>query len=158
MSITHPIILAIIAGALSYVLMLYLYKEDDNKKKSRKGKSKSKKKCTNEMVIIVPGIVTIGTWFITSYYLTDNKETNHVSVGSDSDSLVDLNNVNVPGNGIQLGSLQHNNNPAMATIQKGGKIPHISSDDPTRSYNLIGSGLNIPRSELKIPSVLIDYQ
>lgn len=158
MSITHPIVLAIIAGALSYVLMLYLCKEDDNKKKSRKGKSKSKKKGTNEMVIIVPGIVALGTWFLASYYLTDNKETNPASVGSDSDSLLDLNNIHVPGKGVPVGSMQQNNNPAMATIQKGGKIPHISSDDPTRSYNLIGSGLNIPRSELKIPSVLIDYQ
>lgn len=43
-------------------------------------------------------------------------------------------------------------------INTKSHVPHISSDDPTRSYNLIGSGLNIPRSELKIPNVLIDYR
>lgn len=159
MSITNPIILAIIAGALSYVLMLYFCKEDNNKKKGKKGKSKSKKKGSNEMVIIVPVIIALGTWFFSSYYLTDDNSSNTAApVRSDSDSLLDLNNVPATGKGFSIGSLQQNNNPAMATVQRGGNIPHISSDDPTRSYNLIGSGLNIPRSELKIPSVLIDYQ
>lgn len=38
------------------------------------------------------------------------------------------------------------------------KVPSLASDNVTRSYNLIGSGVNIPKSDLKIPSVLIDYR
>ena len=49
------------------------------------------------------------------------------------------------------------------TSQIGGKLnTHPTSiklsDDISRSYNLIGSGLNIPRTELNIPNVLIDYK
>ena len=38
------------------------------------------------------------------------------------------------------------------------KIPRLDTEDSTRSYNLIGSGVNIPRNDLKIPGVLIDYK
>lgn len=166
MSITNPIILAIIAGSVAYVLMLYFCKDsDDDKKKSKKGKSKSKKsKTSNEMIIIVPVIIAIGTWFLASHY--SNSDASGVgSLESDSDVVIDLQHPGpMPGAASAtkvsgLSSMQQNNNPALSTLQRGGNaVPHISSDDPTRSYNLIGSGINIPRSELKIPSVLIDYQ
>jgi hypothetical protein len=53
---------------------------------------------------------------------------------------------------------QSGQNGGMVMNPINGKVnQHVSSEDPTRSYNLIGSGLNIPKSELKIPSVLIDY-
>lgn len=57
------------------------------------------------------------------------------------------------GTNMNLSKMDTNGLKVNATT----KIPQIESDDVTRSYNLLGSGLDIPRSELKIPNVLIDY-
>lgn len=157
MIITNPIILAIIAGAVAYVLMMYMYKDKSSNIKKKSKKNKKKKKSTTDAIVIIPVIVAIGTWFITSAYFAEPRE----EILSKSDSVIDLKLENSAINNKNTKSINASqlNNPAIKTLQQGGNaIPYINSDDPTRSYNLIGSGLNIPRSELKIPSVLIDYQ
>ena len=95
------------------------------------------KKGINETVVISSVIAGLATWYIASSYFTNKQE-------SDPNESVP---VSVPDTGLKGGSRIVNS-----------KVPHIESDDPTRSYNLIGSGLNIPRSELAIPNVLIDYK
>ena len=37
-------------------------------------------------------------------------------------------------------------------------VPNLELDDPHRSYNLVGSGINIPRKDLDIPKIFIDYK
>ena len=43
-------------------------------------------------------------------------------------------------------------------IDKYSEAPQIDVDKPTKSHNLIGSGLNMPQSEPKTPNVIIDYR
>jgi heme/copper-type cytochrome/quinol oxidase subunit 2 len=134
--IKNPIVLAIVVGVLVFVLMSYFYKANDSNKKKKSNKKKNKG--TKETTIIVAVIASLSTWYIAYCYFDDNT---HNSDEIYVDSIV-----------------ANNSDISHAINQKdGNKNPHISSDDPTRSYNLIGSGLNIPRSELKIPNVLIDY-
>lgn len=144
--------------------------------------TENEKKSSYETQIIVAVIVGIVTWWIASTYFNKTNDSNKLNKleaitvggfqGSDNRKLqpglpksTDT-NASIQGytnqQKIKPSKLVSNNSTG---IQKGGsvkmlknsKIPRISSDDPTRSYNLIGSGLNIPRSELNIPSVLIDY-
>jgi hypothetical protein len=142
----NPVILAIIVSVLVFTVMYYWHNPmfpKDKKKKDTKNKDKDKKKIKkgiNETVIISSVIAGLATWYITSSYFTnkpESLETVPVSVPRET----------VPDTGLKGGSRIVNS-----------KVPHIESDDPTRSYNLIGSGLNIPRSELSIPNVLIDYK
>jgi len=108
----------------------------------------------------------------------DNSKTKQESFESVNANITNFNstghgnnppNVGGNANNNRDGRPQVTNRPLSPAIglnegnkQLGGrentKIPQINGDDPTRSYNLIGSGLNIPRSELKIPNVLIDYR
>lgn len=172
----NPVILAIIATALVFTVMYYWYNpsilgdKNDKDKKKKDGKStkesKDKKKTKeggiNETVVISAAIAGLATWYIASSYFTEKQ-------GSDTGRDSSVQGSTGSDSGDQSGILTGANQSSVQKQQitdggmKGGskttsKVPHISSDDPTRSYNLIGSGLNIPRSELNIPNVLIDYK
>ena len=43
-------------------------------------------------------------------------------------------------------------------MDKYSEAPRTDVDEPTKSHNLIGSGLNMPQSEPKTPNVIIDYR
>ena len=43
-------------------------------------------------------------------------------------------------------------------MDKYSETTQIDVDEPTKSHNLIGSGLNMPQSEPKTPNVIIDYR
>ena len=145
----NPVILAIIVGMTVFILMSYLYKDNKKTKNGKKGKDGKNNKKNNagdykETIIIVSAIASLGTWYLAYSYL-GNTETDSNNIDG-KEKLIELDS-----KGLQ------------AQSQVGGgitgvkKIPSITSEDATRSYNLLGCGLNIPRSELKIPSVLIDY-
>lgn len=173
--IKNPIILAIIASAIVMVVMCYLKNkksenndDNENNKNKKKKKKKRRNKYTDdepddesnddneknsyETQIIVALIAGIITWWGASAYFKNSED---VKVEMDN-TLVPENIVSVSQNvktsqNSQVGGVNIN------SVMNKHDVSHISSDDQTRSYNLIGSGINIPRSELNIPNVLIDY-
>jgi hypothetical protein len=83
----NPIILAIIVGAVIYLLMTYFYNPEETEDKSSKKSKKSKKKKKSgfftdkrETTILVSAIAALGTWFLAKTYLTDSTETNLVDI------------------------------------------------------------------------------
>jgi lipopolysaccharide export LptBFGC system permease protein LptF len=170
----NPIILAIIVSALVFTVMYYWYpllNKDSKKKRSDKRSDKSSDKSSdkkkidnniNETIVISTAIAGLATWFIASSVFSDKQDVDN------SDGIINSVSSVSSESTKQMPVLQHQQGGTGASGGAGGngvsstqtqiKIPHISSDDPTRSYNLIGSGLNIPRSELNIPKVLIDYK
>lgn len=140
--VKNPIILAIVMSAVVFLLLSYFCtteeekpdKNDKNDNNSNDKKSKKKKKqdkLSKESIIIISVIAGLGTWYIVSGWMDNNNDESNADI-------------------VKL-------DPNVAK-QTGGTLKGQLSDDSTRSYNLIGSGLNIPRSELKLPKVLIDYQ
>lgn len=66
----NPIILAIIVGAVVFVLMSYLYNpKPDKKTNKRKNKPESFFNDKRETSILVAAIAALGTWFLANYYL-----------------------------------------------------------------------------------------
>ena len=150
----NPIILAIIVTAISYVLLTYFYGESKNNKSDSNDKKKSKKdkqpanksEMSKETIIIISVVIGLVTWYLASNYMNDDNET---EMNKDNVEIENIKNLKpIYGGANDIDNLKINRKV----------IPQISSEDITRSYNLIGSGLNIPRAELKIPNVLIDYK
>lgn len=152
--------------------------DKSDKKKSKKNKDEKKNNVNggvNETIIILSAIAGLITWYIATNYFSDKtinlqNESNN-NTGSNIQTNIQTNPTNNQTNRVESNQTQVNqmSKPGINNGSKTGydalrggsispnKVPHINSDDPTRSYNLIGSGLDIPRSELKIPNVLIDY-
>jgi hypothetical protein len=145
----NPILLAIVTSVVVFILMSYLYIEKDDEKTKTKNDKKQKKgkQSCKETAIITAAIAGLAVWYLASTYLGD------VAPIDDQDNQLEK-----IGGADKNSRVQISQNIKQYDGIKTNNIPHISSDDPTRSYNLIGSGLNIPRSELKIPNVLIDYK
>ena len=100
-----------------------------NKKKKTKKTEKLNRK-TLERKIIISTIVMLIVWFIMSCFNNDPKEQNDIKKISETiDKLIEDN-----------------------SIQTGGK-PAI----PSKSYNILSTGINIPQEGIVIPDVLIDY-
>jgi hypothetical protein len=159
--IKNPMLLAILAFVIVFAIMYYWYnythnkKHDNDKDNDSKNKKKKKKEGINETIVISSAIAGLLTWYIASSYFNE-KTTN-----DEAENVENPNEVTDNKTMTRVNAMNNNGNPVPQL--EGGKVnskkvPHISSDDPTRSYNLIGSGLDIPRSELKIPNVLIDYR
>lgn len=169
----NPIILAIIAFGVVFAAMYYWYNHCDTGKKSSDShlnKKKPKKEGINETTVISATIAGLLTWYIASHVFSEslsegnnNNEdlkTKQESFESINANIVNFNNTSHANNAPNIGgnSVIDNNVAGHVGGRENTKIPQINADDPSRSYNLIGSGLNIPRSELKIPNVLIDYR
>ena len=146
--IKNPIVLSGIASALVFIVMYYWYNpsiivnKDKKKKrwKSNREYKKTKECGINETIVISEIIAGLTTWYIASSYFTCTQESETVN------NLENQSNI--------LTKKQKSSPEVIDQV----KIPHIKSDDPTRSYNLIGAGLNMPSSGLNIPNVLIDYK
>jgi hypothetical protein len=157
-----------------------------SKSKKNKDEKKIKDNVgVNETIVILSAIAGLITWYIATNYFSDKADSDkniNLQNGSNNNSAISgtsgINNPTDPTELSQVNQIPKNEfsgGPGSKTgnnVLKGGsvstntnmnagsnlnKVPRINSDDPTRSYNLIGSGLDIPRSELKIPNVLIDY-
>lgn len=138
--VKNPIILAIIMSAVVFLILTYFCTEDNeknekdekNEKNEKTEKNKKNKKKKQEKMtkesIIIVSVLAGLVTWYLSSYWLDDKD-NMNKEGMDKIDVMKK--------------------------QTGGGKP---SEDSTKSYNLIGSGLNIPRSELKLPNVLIDYQ
>lgn len=181
--IKHPVIIALLATAVMFSITYYYYncdnktideKKNKNSKNGKKSK-KSKNQGINETIVVSSAIVGLIVWYVATIYFTEktdettninnsNNASNTNGTNTNNELNTNGNTNSVPGKLSELGTVKG------TSIIKGtdgglngghmnitSKIPRIDSDDPTRSYNLIGSGLDIPRSELKIPNVLIDY-
>lgn len=159
----NPVVLAIFVAAIVFAAMYYYYNyygknekcdKDTNDKKStnKKSKKKEKKKGTiiNEIMVISAAVAGLVTWYIVNtYFPQDNISDTDEQKTLESDHEF---NINEPIVQTMKGS------GTIKTNNKMSKIPRLDEEDSTRSYNLIGSGVNIPRTDLKIPSVLIDYK
>lgn len=175
--IKNPVFLAVLATCVVFVITYYYYnyycrnaKKSDkqNDKKSNKqsesnGESKNAKDIKkkdgieiNEIMILSSIIAGLVTWYIASSYFGNDKTLGQLEGLSDPTDQAGIVGRTQTG-GANAGFNQKNSGLNMDR-SKMQKIPHLDSDDVTRSYNLIGSGVNIPRSDLKIPSVLIDYR
>jgi hypothetical protein len=111
----NPIILAIIVGAVIYVLMSYFYNPDEtNGGKKSKNKKKAKKTGfftdKRETVILVSAIVALGTWFLAKTYLVTATETDIVDI-SGMDTNLSMNHQNPLINSV-LGPSQVMSNEA----------------------------------------------
>lgn len=172
----NPVFLALLVAGIVFVVTYYYYnyyydptkdtKNKKNKKEGKEGKEEkdgkhskkdnkkhNKKKGIeiNEVMIISATVAGLITWYIASSYFTNDNLNN-----TSDDVVVNNNDVNevmsdnfTSGRSMRGGSIKD---------RQKNKISHLDSDDSTRSYNMIGSGVNIPRADLKIPSVLIDYK
>lgn len=159
--------------------------DDKMNKRKRKDKKKiSKYGDINETIVLSTAIAGIATWYIASSYFTeqnidtnvdtntgilDQKQQNDSStavvkkITTADISVPNTTTISGPGTGPGTGTGTGQKTISGSTNQSGGNKNIQSntlknSDDISRSYNLIGSGLNIPRSELNIPNVLIDYK
>jgi hypothetical protein len=160
-----------------------LKKKKKNSSKKYKNSKNPSKKYSIETMIIISAAVGLTVWFATTRYFNPNTTNNEINT-NDVIQKVNINpnltknatttntinfaqplthtqsNGNSFGQGVGRGQqVLAETNFTKPTIASNKSITHrIDSEDPTKSYDLIGSGLNIPRSELKIPNVLIDYR
>lgn len=136
--IKNPISLAVIVAIITFVIASYILKEKSNKHKEKKSRNHKNKKSPifDETVLITTTIAGLVTWLIASYYSTSTIKTDVVKGASNPVSSAIL--LPKGGNGKQ-------------------SVPNISTEDSSRSYNLVGTGLNIPDPNV-IPKVLIDIQ
>jgi hypothetical protein len=133
----NPIILAIIAGAVFYVLMSYYYNPSDssNNKEKKGGKSKKSKKNNGygffndkrETVILVSAIAAMGTWFLAKTFIDQDQNNGVVDIaGMDNQfsqfpQIANLQNPLVSNNGsLQL--------PAQNTIMASMTAPHTAQN------------------------------
>jgi ElaB/YqjD/DUF883 family membrane-anchored ribosome-binding protein len=131
----NPIILAIIAGAVFYVLMSYYYNPSDssNNKEKKGGKSKKSKKNNGygffndkrETVILVSAIAAMGTWFLAKTFIDQDQNNGVVDIaGMDNQfsqfpQIANLQNPLVSNNGsLQL--------PAQNTNMASMTAPHTA--------------------------------
>ena len=130
MILKHPVTVAIIAGFITYNICNHMNK---NKKK----KHKKHKKQDSEKKIIISMIVALVVWFLMSCYNTNPND--NTPIKKISDSIDNIVNNSIVSNNDQI-------------AQTGGQ-----QTVPSKTYNVLGSGINIPQEGLNIPEVLIDY-
>lgn len=170
----NPIFISLLVAGIVFIITYYYYnyyrdsnkdKEKKNKKNEKEGddgkrtkkdnKKQNKKKGIeiNEIMIISAVVAGLIAWYIASSYFTTDKSSNT----PDENNVITMNNDSEVISDTVTGGNRSMKGGSIKDRQKN-KISHLESDDSTRSYNMIGSGVNIPRADLKIPSVLIDYK
>ena len=112
--IKNPVVIASVAGVLTYVYLYWNYK-----KAVKKNKHKNKK--VKPVNLMVPLGVTIIVWLVAFLYFGNEVEEQSVNIEPMNDRMMMM------------------RNPLML----GGK-QQIISDDSVDSYQLISKGLNIP--------------
>ena len=141
----NPVVLAIIVGSVVFIIMNYFNKPPPEDKK-RKGNKRRKKNNdagdTKETSIIIAVLAALVTWYGARCYFSEE------TVTENSPDVLET-------------RLEPVDNTNVQNLQKAGGINgHLlkSSSDTVRSYQVLGSGLNIPKGELKIPNVMIDFK
>jgi len=137
----RPILNAICASFVVYGIMYYVFEE------KRKKENKKTSTYKNETVILTSLIAGLVTWYATTYYL--NK---------DSLPVIIEENKQVFDNDLQSSSVTllntiANMNEEFNNIHTGGKT--LEND---KTIDVADIGLDIPKTDLKIPNVLIDYR
>jgi len=157
----NPVFLALLATCVVFAVTYYYYnyysrsndndkvdtqtklnKQDKKKKNTKKGKDGI---ILNETIIVSSLVAGLIVWYAASCYF--GSETTTITKTNEAADII--------------GPSQSTPDVSKEIMKGGGgrsRVSRLDSDDSTRSYNLIGSGVNIPRSDLKIPSVLIDYK
>jgi hypothetical protein len=139
--IKNPIIIALFAGVLTYIYMVW---SNENKNKNRK--DAPIKKPVN---LIIPLVVTVIVWVLAhGYFVTSKSEDELISVPTNN--LITNSIKPIMGSGYKLVG---GNNVMMTG---GGNIQNLTSESASPlSYQLINKGLNIPNN-LNIPDVFIE--
>lgn len=159
----NPVVLAMLVALIVFVVLYYYYnyyvKNEKGSSINKKIKKKEKKEMIiNETMIISAAFAGLVTWYIVTNYFSQNTNSDVTDeqnlLGFDND--IDVNKLNIQE--MEAGTSNKHNKISNKIDNTIVKIPRLDTEDSTRSYNLIGSGVNIPRSDLKIPSVLIDYK
>lgn len=132
--IKNPVIIGMTVGILTY---LYMTWENDKKYK----KNPKLKKPVN---LLIPGVTAIIAWFIAYNYSNQSSPTESTNLSQLPPSL--------PNSGFKL--IGDNMQPSTMSI-KPPKSSLSLSDDSTRSYQLIGKGVNVPNN-LKLPDEFIE--
>lgn len=135
MILKHPVSVSIIAGVITFFAYDFMNKTQKKKKKRRHTEKKNKKEL--ERKIIISLIVMLFVWFAMSCYTTNPDKLNDINKISDV-----LDNITNNGN------ISTNN-----TLAQSGGHQTI----PSKTYNILGTGINIPQNGIVIPDVLIDY-
>jgi hypothetical protein len=160
MNITkNPVFLAVLATCVVFAVTYYYYNYYCKPTKKKDVNGKKKKECAeiNETIIVSSVIAGLITWYTSATYFTDAKTSTNTSViGGGSEGLPN-HSLNKEKNILESGTTDINKMIGSGNMTHP-KVPRLDSEDLSRSYNLIGSGVNIPRADLKIPSVLIDYK
>lgn len=197
----NPIILAIIVGAVIYLVMSYFYNPEDPKEKNSKKSKKSKKNKKSgfitdkrETTILVVAIAALGTWFLAKTYLVASEDSEIVDISGMNNTVAPVNPLmnsvlgpsaatneagiinmqpNVPQQSMNPQFVPQPVSQYAVSNASSQQIPNASASvtnnmdriniNPVqqtgggqgRSYNLIGTGLDLPRSA--IPKVLVDY-
>lgn len=143
----NPIILSLVAGILTYIIMMWISPTivEKDKKKDRKNKNKNKnnKSGFTETNVLLSVAVSLGVWFLSHMYL--KKSGDESDNGSqNNDGIIDTSSVSLENNVIDI----------KRGLKGAGGVINSLSSDVTRSYNLLGTGLEMPKR--KLPSVLID--
>lgn len=177
--IKHPIILALLTASIVFAITYYYYNyvcASTAKKKSKNGKKEKKIKGEiNETIVISSAIAGLIAWYIATSYFTEKNENNSLGeelVGISQNTKPKIMKQATMASIPMINSRPVENIPNVVggssiggdagyefkgKLMGGSKTLTVDSEDQRRSYNLIGSGIDIPRSELKIPNVLIDY-
>ena len=139
--IKNPIFLAVIASLVVLVSTYYVYNMTDlikpNKKQKKKFELSKLKDGLNEIIILSSVMAGLITWFVASKYLSDDDEMDKAVIFEEPSEATFINIKN-------------------KEIKKT-RVTQINTDDPTQSINMINTGVNVPKNELNIPNVLIDY-
>lgn len=134
----NPVLVGFIVSGIVFAIMHYYYdvpKKTGNKKEDKKNESMITGNASKKEVVIVSSVIAgLLTWFVITQYTKKEK------LSSDSLPVVEL---------VQP-SLGSNN------VKTGNDIP--INPDNSKIIEQIDLGLNIPKSDIKIPPVLIDYR
>jgi len=152
----NPIFLAVLATCVVFAVTYYYYNYYSKPVPKKDDKKNGKKKSgieINETIIVSSLVAGLITWYVASSYFTNSKTISEETENNGTNGLL---------GGVNMAEKSLRNMEGGARDINGfsqTKVPRLDdSDDVTRSYNLIGSGVNIPRADLKIPNVLIDYR
>jgi hypothetical protein len=151
-------------------------KKDKNRDASNKNKNNTNSSNIRETTLIVTAIAGLITWYIASSYFTEASTDNNTNVNNNANANANANTTHSNTNGntndnVNLSNLKTLKQSIPLTIQNDFDIlggdnnttnnttnNNNNNGNNTLSYNHLTPGLNIPKSALKLPKIMVDYK
>jgi hypothetical protein len=133
--IQKSIIVGISISVVTYGGLYYYF---NHIRKNDKKNKDNKIKYQNEIMLTVSVLVGLLFWYVSTKYLNEKN--------NNDDNLLKINDIEDLGQNIM------NSNSL-----SGKNINFNLSPVIEKTYSLVEPGLNVPKGELKLPEVLIDY-